>query len=206
MSIAAFIIPLLRNAKPISKKLKQITLLLSGLSYLVSSCNQHNHNKTDSQGLKVVDRATMLNIITSIEKSIKFKGNRIEEGKKLLTPYLSKYKISINNSLKGKTDSAQYLKISIVDTIDKGSPEVYYFDLYPPKSSKDPVTFNDLKSLYGEWTITQPMEDPVIKNAIFNSKHNPDVGIIIRSRFGLSTKINPLDYISIVLTKQERDK
>ncbi|WDF53945.1 hypothetical protein [Mucilaginibacter sp. KACC 22063] len=195
-----------QKKKPISKKLRQAKLLLFGLSYLICSCNQHDQNKTDSKRLKVVDKATMINIITTIEKNIQLKGDRIAEGKKLLAPYLSKYKISINNSLKGKTDSAQYLKISIVDTIDKGSPEVYYFDLYPPKSSKDPVTFNDLKSLYGEWTITQPMEDPVIKNAIFNSKHNPDVGIIIRSRFGLSTKINPLDYISIVLTKQERDK
>ena len=167
--------------------LRFITAFLCLSAILIAiGCKSPNTrvNQRGDQILKEVDKDVLLAMVTDLSKNMSQNHSSVVEVMKLLESYSASYKINFTGNTKGFNKSDDYLSVYLLKS-EKDSTRLFLSSIKIPLLLHKQITFNDLKSKFGDWEKVpenaRPMEAPYIITS-FNYKAAPGVSIIIESK------------------------
>ena len=153
---------------------------------IISGCGSPNMGVKQRQieVLKSVDKIALLAIVSDLSKSMSQNHSSVAEVMKLLKIYSVSYKINFTGNTKAFNNSADYLSVYLLKS-EKDSTKIFLNSIALTSSLNKQLTFNDLKSKFGDWehvpANARPMDAQHVITS-FNYKAAPGISIIVESK------------------------
>jgi hypothetical protein len=152
----------------------------------VSGCGSPSTGvkQRQTEVLKGVNKRVLLSIVSDLSKSMSQNHSSVSEVMKLLRTYAASYKINFTGNTKAFNKSADYLTVYLLKS-EKDSTKLFLSSIEFPLLLHKQITFNDLKSKFGDWekipANARPMEAQYVITS-FNYKAAPGISIIVESK------------------------
>jgi hypothetical protein len=161
----------------------------------LSACNSPStsiHSDYKTPIVKTIGKSSILSLVADLSECMAAKPTVIEVNK-VLKPYYEKYKLNVtgfglNNPIKGfdkRFNRGKEYASVFVERDENDTTRVNLCEIQLPETLRNQLTFNDLKSKFGDWeklpANLRPLNDRYILTS-FNNKEAPGISISVDSR------------------------